>query len=316
MNSHERHPTVYLAAEGRERELVRELGEARPLGERLYCAPGPERGIWAQNVWREPFVAPIASISEAASQLRTVQRNWVLHPLASVRRSRLIADRLPSIRLRPRAFPSPLPKAPLGAFTLLDRDTMLYSASTRSPFPHGEVHFVEDRTGPPSRAYLKLWEALTLLEEHPREGERCLDLGASPGGWTHAIARLGAEVISVDKAPLAPEVASLKNVVYRRESAFALEPRAIGPVDWLFSDVICYPERLLRLIERFVSAGTAARIVCTIKLQGAGEVSLAGFTAIEGAEVRHLFHNKHELTFFWRRPDAAARSREPIGQKA
>ena len=43
--------------------------------------------------------------------------------------------------------------------------------------------------------------------------------------------RMGARVISVDKAPLAPEVASLPGIEYRRESAFALGPDAAGPVD-------------------------------------------------------------------------------------
>jgi 23S rRNA (cytidine2498-2'-O)-methyltransferase len=296
------HPIVYVAASEREEELARELGDAEPLGERLYAAPGPERpAIWAQNVWRAPVVVPIESISDAARRLKAIQRNWVLHPLAAVRRSRLIEEKLPPIRQRPRPFPSPLPTTPLGAFTLIDRDRMIHSAATRSPVPHGAMIFAEDRTGPPSRAYLKLWEALTLIGEQPGPGQRCLDLGASPGGWTFAAASLGADVVSVDKAPLDAAVSALANVSFRKESAFAIDPQTIGPIDWLLSDVICYPPRLARLVERWIASGNAARILCTIKLQGAPDASLEAFTAIAGAEVRHLFHNKHELTFFWRR---------------
>jgi 23S rRNA (cytidine2498-2'-O)-methyltransferase len=300
------HAIVYVAAEGREAELQAELGDAQPLGERLYAAPGPERvAIWAQNVWRAPREVAIESIGDAAKQLRAIQRNWVLHPLREVRRSRLIVDKLPPLRNKPRPFPFEVPTAPLGAFCLLDRDRMLLSAETRSPFPHGAIQFVEDKEGPPSRAYLKLWEALTILEEHPRPGERCLDLGSSPGGWTWALARLGADVISVDKAPLDPAVAAMKGVTHRQGSAFALGPEELGPVDWLFSDVIGYPERLAKLVRRWIEAGEARRIVWTVKLQGpSAPEQWAPFAAIEGGWLRHLFHNKHELTFFWRRDDA------------
>ncbi len=152
------------------------------------------------------------------------------------------------------------------------------SLATRctSAFPNGEVRFVEDRSGPPSRAYLKLWEALTLIGRQPGPGERCLDLGSSPGGWSWALQRMGAQVISVDKAPLAPAVARLPGIEHRLDSAFALDPAAVGPVDWLFSDVVCYPARLLALVERWLAAGTCRNFVCTIKFQGETDHATAG----------------------------------------
>jgi 23S rRNA (cytidine2498-2'-O)-methyltransferase len=192
----------------------------------------------------------------------------------------------------------PPPKAPLGSWTLLDAETMLVAPHCTSPFPNGEMHFVEDRTGPPSRAYLKLWEALTVIGCQPRPGERCLDLGSSPGGWSWALQRIGAYVVSVDKAPLAPDIARLPGIEHRLESAFALDPHTVGPVDWLFSDVVCYPGRLLALIERWLAAGICRRFVCTLKFQGATDHDTARrFAAIPGSQLRHLFHNKHELTW-------------------
>jgi hypothetical protein len=113
-----------------------------------------------------------------------------------------------------------------------------------------------------------------------------------------ALARMGARVLAVDKAPLAPAVARLPQIAYRAESAFALDPRALGPVDWLFCDVVCYPARLLRLVERWLAAGNCRNFVCTIKFQGATDHAAARrFAAIPGGELRHLFHNKHELTW-------------------
>jgi len=180
---------------------------------------------------------------------------------------------------------------------LLDNDTIIASASCSSPFPNGEAHFIEDRA-PPSRAYLKLWEAFTLLGTRPQPGETCLDLGASPGGWSHVLGKLGAHVIAIDKAPLDPRVLAMPSVEQRKESAFALTPRDIGPVDWLFSDVICYPARLLALIEKFLAAGTARNFICTIKFQGETDFATqARFAAIPGSRLIHLHANKHELTW-------------------
>ena len=151
---------------------------------------------------------------------------------------------------------------------------------------------------PPSRAYLKLWEAFTRLGKHPRAGETCVDLGAAPGGWTWVLAGLGARVVSVDKAALAPGVAAMPGVDHLRQSAFALEPQAVGPVDWLFSDVICYPGRLLALVRRWRESGLVRNFLCTVKFQGETDHAIAReFAAIPGSSLMHLHHNKHELTW-------------------
>ena len=80
--------------------------------------------------------------------------------------------------------------------------------------------------------------------------------------------------------------------------AFGLEPASVGAVDWLFSDVICYPARLFRLVERWRASGLVKNFVCTIKFQGETDhETAAAFAALPGAEVLHLHNNKHELTF-------------------
>ncbi len=152
---------------------------------------------------------------------------------------------------------------------------------------------------PPSRAYLKLWEALTVIGRRPRPGEICLDLGSSPGGWSWALQQMGAHVISVDKAPLAPEIAGLPGVEHRRESAFALDP-IFGRSGRLA--VFAMSCAIRRGCWRWSSAGLppapAARFVCTVKFQGATDHAVARrFAAIPGSQLRHLFHNKHELTW-------------------
>ncbi len=257
--------TAYLAPQGFERELSHELGansggrdmHAKCISAfgRLFLVPGPPQpAAWTANVWYEPRRLAIASIADGARQLRAIQRNWALYSSRLHRRAGLIQARLPHVSAKPLRFPSPVPSAPLGSWTLLGADEILAAPRCASPFPNGEVRFVEDREGPPNRAYLKLWEALTLLGRRPGPGDICLDLGASPGGWTWALAELGARVVAVDKAPLAPRVAKSPNVETRRESAFALRPADIGPVEWLFSDVVCYPDRLHRLIAAWIES--------------------------------------------------------------
>ena len=93
-----------------------------------------------------------------------------------------------------------------------------------------------------------------------------------------------------DKAPLAPEIVRLPGIEHLQESAFALDPSTIGPVDWLFSDVVCYPERLLGLVERWLAAGTCRNFVCTIKFQGPTDHETARrFAAIPGSQLATCF---------------------------
>jgi 23S rRNA (cytidine2498-2'-O)-methyltransferase len=289
----------YLAPRGFEADLRAELGDVVLEHGRLMFAPAPVRdAAWAQNVWLDPVRIEIASITDAVRALRAMGRDWVLYAAASFRRAHLI-----EAQLRPRAparlaWPAAPPARGPGSWTLVDRHTLIAAPRCSSPFPHGEIEFVEDKSAPPSRAYLKLWELFTRTGMRPGRGDRCLDLGASPGGWTWAIQQSGARVIAVDKAPLAAAVARLPRVEFLRESAFAVDPGAVGPVDWWFCDVACTPSRALALIERWRAAGAARRMVCTIKFQGEADPATARrCAAIAGSRLMHLHHNKHELTW-------------------
>jgi 23S rRNA (cytidine2498-2'-O)-methyltransferase len=296
---------AYLAPEGLEATLAEELDRAGAAISawhgRLALSPdSPVPTAWALDIWTDPREFEIASVKSAATALRALQRNWSAYTIDHHRRSALIAAHLPPVKARKLIFPEPAPIGHLGAWTLISPGQMLASPTKSSPFVNGECHFVEDRIGPPSRAYLKLWEACTRLGAWPRPGQTCLDLGGAPGGWTWAIARLGANVVAIDKAELDPAVTAMPGVTQRRTSAFTLAPE---PVDWLFSDIVAYPARLLALVRHWIDAGAPGRIICTLKFQGQTDHSAAAdFAAIPGGRLTHLFHNKHELTFIWTRP--------------
>ncbi len=291
--------TAYLAADGFLDDLLGELGPVEAVHGRLVLAQGPARPTaWAQNVWFDPLLIPIDSIGDAAGKLRAIQRNWVGWQFHLHGRAKLIQERLPPLKQKPIAPFSPVPTAPLGSWTLLDERTILAAPRCSSPWPHGEVQFLEDKDTPPNRAYLKAWEILTLEGVRPQPGEVCLDLGSSPGGWTWVLQSLGAQVVSVDKAPLDPKIGRLPRIDYRQQSAFALTPAEVPDAAWLFSDVICYPERLHRLVQAWMAESRVRHFICTIKFQGPTDHHWTQiFRDIPGSVVRHLHHNKHELTW-------------------
>src|SRR6516162_4583486 len=192
--------TAYLASEGYVDELDHELGAVDHKHGRLLIASGPPRpAAWAANVWLDPQEIRVASISDAAAKLRAIQRNWAFYAPKLYRRATLIQEQLPKASSRPLVFGMPPPKAPLGSWTLLDAETMLVSPRCTSAFPNGEIRFVEDRSGPPSRAYLKLRESLTLIGCRPRgkvsrsrQQPRGLELGIAADGCACRQRRQGA----------------------------------------------------------------------------------------------------------------------------
>ncbi len=269
----------------------------------ILCGPHPATiPYWASTVLQEPAEISFNSIGEAASALKAIQRSWAPYPTTSFRRSQLIQEKLPYMNLKPRKFPCKVPSSTCGLYSLTGHNTLIASARTSSVFPLGLIQLVEDRENPPSRAYLKLQEALTqglaCFGRMPQEGQRCLDTGACPGGWTWVLVQLGCTVLSVDRRPLAPQLMEHPLVSFQRHDAFTLPPEELGAFDWIFSDVICYPARLLEWIHRWLESGLCANMVCTIKMQGRIDWALVDqFASIPNSKVLHLHYNKHELTW-------------------
>jgi 23S rRNA (cytidine2498-2'-O)-methyltransferase len=295
--------SAYWSPEKFEAELRVELGSSflRQHGRLLISSEPARELVWAHSVWSKPSLIEISSIGDASKKLRALRAGpWAIAPLEHLRRSVLIEEQ---VRGRGRKPPSKLSflspvRAKLGEFGLIEPGLMIASSETSSWIPQGEPTF-EESPEAPSRAYLKLWEFFTTEGVHPVANQTCLDLGASPGGWTWVLASLGAKVTSIDKADLAPHVAKMPGVKLLRTDAFKLKPSDIGPLDWLFSDVICEPRRLLELVQTWRESGLCRNFVCTIKFKGTTDFDvLNDFLKIPGSHARHLFHNKHEVTWW------------------
>jgi 23S rRNA (cytidine2498-2'-O)-methyltransferase len=298
----------YLAPEGLERQVLTEIDGADASWGRLIAKAGTARKCaWAQNIWLDPAIIEYASINDAARKLKSIQRNWAPYPFALHRRTALIASALPHLPARKRPFPSAIPSAPMGGFTLLDEGRLIASPTTSSPFANGEIQLEEDKKNPPSRAYLKLEEALSILGAMPAPGSACLDAGASPGGWTWVLRRLGASVVAIDRTELSAPLMADPLVRFLKHSAFTLRPQELGRMDWVFSDLICYPDKLLDWARSWLDSGLCGNFVCTVKMQGEPDwETMDAFSAIPGSRLLHLSNNKHELTWMRLDPSEAA----------
>lgn len=293
---------VYIAHVEYISELCEELGQVSTVINDMVFSPHKKLDVcFAQDIWLEPHVVTFQSISEAVKILRQAGKFWYLHSTSHSGRAKLIQAQFRKYGSLTRNFPIESEIPDIGGFCLLDQNTLVYSATRSKKWPEGKCLFIEDKINPPNRAYLKLWEAITLLGRLPQAVETALDLGASPGGWTYVMQSLGTTVTGVDKALLDPKIAALPRVKFLQQSAFALEPNTLEQTyDWILSDIACYPERAYALIMKWIASGKAKQMIFTIKLQGKIDFStIRLFQAIPNSRIIHMFYNKHEVTFFY-----------------
>lgn len=279
-------------------DLKKELNTFDSIHENLIIKSGAsEKPVWAKCIAEDLQIQTFKSVSEAVKILKSNGRNWALYSFENHRRAKLIQEQLPKNKFERVDFLQELPTVPMGFWTLLDANTIAFSAKTNSVMPLGNHEFNEDKSTPPSRAYLKLWELFTFHGVIPKPGSKVIDFGSCPGGWTWVLQQVGCHVTSIDKAPLDPKIAKLPNINFVKADAFSLKPQELGPIDWFFSDIICYPPKLLELVKFWKQENLCHQFVCTIKFQGETDYkTMQRFRDELGAEIVHLYHNKHEVT--------------------
>ena len=94
--------------------------------------------------------------------------------------------------------------------------------------------------------------------------------------------------------------------------AFKLKPQDIENPQWLFSDIICEPPRLLELVENWRSHHPQLKMVCTIKYKGKTDFQTTEkFRKIPCSRILHLNCNKHEVTWLFPGVDSELSLRYP-----
>ena len=108
----------------------------------------------------------------------------------------------------------------------------------------------------PSRAYLKVEEAIRWFGLALREGDVALELGSAPGGVVYALLARGLKVTGIDPGEMAPVVKANKRFTHLAMSAFDVRENHLPKrVDWLLLDMNTEPELGLRAVEHQIKLG-------------------------------------------------------------
>lgn len=154
-----------------------------------------------------------------------------------------------------------------------------------------------------SRAEFKLQEAIEYYKLNTEKVHIALDLGASPGGWTHLLAENGIKVAAVDPAELDPRVSNNKNVKHYKELSQNFLTHYDGKFDMVVNDMKMFGDKSAHIVcncEKIINDG--ATLIMTIKLAetkiweqitAALDVLKEKFKIVG---VKKLFHNRQEVT--------------------
>lgn len=159
----------------------------------------------------------------------------------------------------------------------------------------------------PSRAYLKLLEAWMFVSKKPNPTDQVLEAGSAPGGWTYALLRLNAHwhIHCWDKAPMAPFLAQNPRVTwYPKDFYKAIQNPKILKLDqfqWFFCDMALKPRKIFHTINTILEQNPNIQFVATVKMTE-DDPELRNlwpkFHENPATFVHHLYHNKHEFTWF------------------
>lgn len=120
----------------------------------------------------------------------------------------------------------------------------------------------------PSRAYLKIEEAIARFDLPMRRGQRVVELGSAPGGAAFALLSRGLQVVGVDPGEMDPRVACMPGFTRMQMPAGALDARTLPrPVDWFLADMNLAPQVSLRYCERVIGPLRRNLIGCVITLK-------------------------------------------------
>jgi 23S rRNA (cytidine2498-2'-O)-methyltransferase len=119
-----------------------------------------------------------------------------------------------------------------------------------------------------SRAYLKVIEALEWSQLPIAPGDRCVEIGSSPGGSCLALLERGLKVTGIDPAEMDAAVLAHPNFTHVRARAKDVKRDVFRQCDWLVMDANVAPNYTLDALDGLLTqAGVRPKgLVLTLKL--------------------------------------------------
>lgn len=163
-----------------------------------------------------------------------------------------------------------------------------------------------------SRAYLKIVEALEWSELPIQPGDRCVEIGSSPGGSCLALLERGLLVTGIDPAEMDPEVLAHPNFTHLRAKAKDVKRSVFRDCRWLVMDANVAPNYTLDTLDGVLTQGGARPqgLVLTLKLTDPALVEKLPAIAerIRGygyrrVRMRQLAYNRQEICVVADRPE-------------
>lgn len=157
----------------------------------------------------------------------------------------------------------------------------------------------------PSRAYLKIEEALIWSRLPVLDGQTAIELGCAPGGASYALLKRGMNVIGVDPGDVDPIVLADPKFKHLRMQSQQVPDAELKGVDWLVSDMNVPPEEVIKIFEK-LKRKIGARLqggILTLKLNDwAMAEKIPGYLEelramkFKKVEAAHLSQNRQEVT--------------------
>lgn len=105
----------------------------------------------------------------------------------------------------------------------------------------------------PSRAYLKVVDALSYFNLELPAGDSALEIGSAPGGATYALLERGLSVEGIDPGQMSQTCLDHKKFIHHNVSIQDFKMFNLkNHINWLYVDMNLAPEASLREIERVV----------------------------------------------------------------
>jgi len=120
----------------------------------------------------------------------------------------------------------------------------------------------------PSRAYLKLEQAVRRFDLPMRSGQRAIEIGSAPGGASYAMLKRGLAVIGIDPGEMDEPVLSHPRFEHRKVPVGAVKKGDLPrDVDWLVLDVNLAPPVALRYLDRVAGPLRDRLLGCVLTLK-------------------------------------------------